>query len=286
MDGYIMKGMAFDKQVRILFADNTELIGKLCDGTPMSKLLKEALGKTVSVTSMLPGILKDRQRISLKVRMSCDKLVIFAEADANGHIRGYIGDKWQHSVPARMNAGTLEQLIGSRGSIRVSKDIGMNGIFTGITGMPYGNITDDFSHYFNQSEQSPTYMAAEIAFDEREEIAFSNGLMAQLLPGAPSWLLSRIRRTVSAYRAQLKDPATRTTFPELPSMMFPDIEIIERLPIRIYCGCSKEMMYPMLYVLDKCELANAAASGSGLEIVCHACGNKYHFEPDEIVDLM
>ncbi len=60
----------------------------------------------------------------------------------------------------------------------------MNRIIT-ITDMPYGNIVDDLSHYYTQSEQTPTWISTYLVFNEQDQIVLSRAVLVQLLPGSP-----------------------------------------------------------------------------------------------------
>jgi molecular chaperone Hsp33 len=286
MDNYLIKTLAYDKQARILFVENTDLVGAVCNHDHMNKLLKTALGRTVSVASMLTGILKGNQRISLKVKASNPDYKIFADVDSTGNVRGYINDELLNAPSDDLNDLSIEQLLGPRGCIQFTKDIGMNHVFTGITDMPYGNIVDDMSHYFIQSEQTPSCFSVNIVFNEKNEIMLSRGVMAQLLPGAPVRLIHRIRSVISEHQSYFIDPLNSKTFIELPYLIFEDIDIIGIEPIRLFCGCSKEALYPMLYALDKEELVNAYKKNSLIEIVCNVCGKKYAFDSSEIASLI
>jgi molecular chaperone Hsp33 len=286
MDNYLIKTLAYNKQARILFVENTDLIKDVCNHDPMNKLLKTALGKTVSIATMLTGILKGTQRLSLKVKASNPNYKIFADVDSMGNVRGYISDELLNMPSVYLNHLSIEQLIGARGCIQVTTDIGMNNVFTGITDMPYGNIVDDMSHYFKQSEQTPSWFSVHIVFNEKNEIVLSRGVMAQLLPGAPVHLIHRIRNVISEHQSYMIDPENSKTFKELPYSIFKDINIVGIEPVRLFCGCSKAILYPMLYALDKEELANAYKNNSELEIVCNVCGRKYNFDSSEIASLI
>lgn len=197
MDNYIIKTLAYKKQARILFVDNTKMIKEICGHKNINKLLKTSLGKTVSVASLISGTLKGNQRVSIKVNASNRKYKIFADADSFGNVRGYINDEL---LSAPLDCGdnlSIEGLIGDRGCIQVLKDLGMNSMFTGITDMPYGNIVDDFSYYFKQSEQTTTLFFINMVYNEDNEIALSIGVMAQLLPGASINLMDTIKEKIS-----------------------------------------------------------------------------------------
>ena len=79
-----------------------------------------------------------------------------------GNIRGYINDALLNAPLDNINNLSVEELIGDKGYIQVLKDLGMYSIFTGITDMPYGNIVDDFSYYFKQSEQTDSFFSVKV----------------------------------------------------------------------------------------------------------------------------
>jgi molecular chaperone Hsp33 len=265
-ENYLIKALAYRQQARILFVENTELVRAACNRHPMHPILKTLLGTTVSAASLLTGILKDNQRISLKVKATQRAYKIYADADSRGNVNGYISDELANAPSKELSSITHKQLIGPNGCIQITKDIGMYGTFTGITDMPYGHIADDLSHYFEQSEQTPTYFSLSIDMDESGDIVRSRGLMAQLLPGAADDLIDRLKS-------------------DLASSNFDDMQTVGTEPVRLFCGCSKEMLIPLLHALDKDELAQACATGSPIEIVCHVCGSKHPFLPEEIARL-
>ncbi|MEG0775540.1 Hsp33 family molecular chaperone HslO [Clostridium sp.] len=133
MDNYIIKTIAYNKQARIFFVDNTNLIREICDNKGINKLLKTALGRTVSIASLVSGTLKGNQRISLKVNASNRKHKALADADSMGNIRGYISDELLNASLDFTENLSVEDLIGNRGCIQVMKDLGMNSIYTGRT---------------------------------------------------------------------------------------------------------------------------------------------------------
>src|SRR5690606_17939357 len=95
--------------------------------------------------------------------MSEPKYKVFADADAKGNVRGYLNGELLKISNDPINKISLDRLIGNKGTIRVIKGSAMNQ-FTGITDMPYRNIVDDISHYFIQSEQTQTYIGANLGF--------------------------------------------------------------------------------------------------------------------------
>lgn len=286
MNNYILKTLAYNKQVRIFFMENTDMIKEICDNKNISNTLKTALGKTLSIATLISGTLKGNQRVSIKINASNSQHKIFADVDSMGNIRGYISDALLNEPLDTINNLSVEELIGDKGYIQVLKDIGMHSVFTGVTDMPYGNIVDDFSYYFKQSEQTDTFFSVNMVYNENNEITLCRGIMAQLLPGAPISLIDTIKEITFENQLILLNFNDSKNFKEIPHLLFSDIEIVEQYPVQFLCGCSKEFFYPMLYSLNKEELVDAYKSEKSMEIVCNVCGKKYSFSPQEIKNLV
>ena len=117
-------------------------------------------------------------------------------------------------------------------------------------------------------------------------IGTSAGILAQLLPGAPDGLLDRIKEITRRLPDIPSSELNGEPFRRVPFLLFDDIEIKETLPVKAFCGCSKEMMFPMLYSLGIDELTAACEKNDSIEMICHICGNSYIFAPDEIKKLL
>ncbi|MBB6733826.1 Hsp33 family molecular chaperone HslO [Cohnella zeiphila] len=283
----LIKTLAYDQQVRMIFAENTELVRNVCRNPKIaSMLLKTALGTTVSAASLLAGTLKDGQRINLKIKTGRPGCQIFADVDAFGNVSGYISDGLFETPPHSPEGLSLPDLIGDKGCVQIVKDIGMYRTFTGITDMPYRNIVDDLSHYFRQSEQTPACFAIHLEFDEQGEVSASRGVWAQLLPGGREELIGRVRELLDRRRMQDLPLAGPERFREWAIELFGGIEVLGEQPIRAYCGCSREMFYPMLYGLGTEQLRQIREENAPVEIACHTCGSEYSFSAEEIRALL
>ncbi|WP_165769176.1 Hsp33 family molecular chaperone HslO [Virgibacillus profundi] len=281
MENTIVRTLIFNKQVRLFFVDNTKLINEILNlNKETNKVLKLTLGKTLSVVSLISGTLKGDQRISLQLTMSDPKYKVFADADAKGNVRGYLNGEL---LKAPFD-GSLGKLIGHKGTIRMIKGSHMNQ-FTGITDMPYGNIADDIAHYFIQSEQTQTYIGANIRFGNDNQLLFSNAVFAQLLPGAPPGLIDEVRQVFNKNQKLLNNSSVDNMEEKL-SKLFTDVHVIGYSPVQFFCGCSKEMFYGMLHSLSKNDLKQAINNKEPIETGCQICGRTYSFEQSEVQELL
>jgi molecular chaperone Hsp33 len=254
MSDCLIKTLACNKQVRILFAKNTDLIREICFRPGIrSKLLRNALGTTVSVASLLSGTLKDRQRLSLKITASNSAYKLFADVDFKGNVRGYLSEGLINESAERLDELSIQQFIDDKGYIQVVKDIGMYRNQVGITDMPYRNIVDDLSHYFDQSEQTPTCCFILMNIGEDYQLNMCAGVLAQALPGTDYGVLEKVRDVMKRF-PKIPPKDVIEAFHKVPSLLYDDVEILEMVPLQAFCGCSKEMMLPMLYSLGNDEL--------------------------------
>ncbi len=281
----IVKALINEEQIRLYFIDNSQLLRDIYAlNQELPKPLKLLLGKTISAMSILSGTLKGNQRMSLQVTLSNTRHKIFAEAEANGNVRGYLNEELLRS--SNIEEKSMQDLIGPSGMIRVIKGSEMNQ-FTSITDMPNQHITDDIANYFVQSDQTPTYLYSDIQLDKGGSLLSSHALYAQLLPGAPPQLLSEVKMIVKAnpdiFSKLNAEEASDSE--EALTQLFGDAKIIGHSSSQFFCGCSKEMFYGMLYSLSEEEIKRSIERKEDIEAFCHICGKTYTFEQKEMQQL-
>lgn len=286
MENNIVKALIHEEQVRFYFINNTQLLLEvlgLNEGlSPSHKLL---LGEAVSVMSILTGTLKGNQRMSLQVTLSNPIYKIFAEAEANGNVRGYLNEALL-STPNLENH-SLGDLIGPNGMIRIIKGSAMSQ-FTSITNMPNQNITADIANYFLQSDQTPTLIQTNIQFDQESSLLSSNAVYAQLLPGAPPHLLSIVKDVIDNNLNALNMLAVKdlNKNSEILNKVFKDAKIIGSSASRFFCGCTKEMFFGMFYSLSTEEIEQSLKQNEAIETFCHICGRTYTYTLEDLHHLL
>ncbi|WP_449539717.1 Hsp33 family molecular chaperone HslO [Ferdinandcohnia sp. Marseille-Q9671] len=288
MENTIVKTLIYDKQIRLYFVDNTKLINEILRmNNETSPILKNIVGKTISVASVLSGTLKGDQRMSLQLTMGDPTFKVFADTDARGNVRGYLNGDLRNTSKEYLNHVSLDRLIGNKGTIRVIKGSAMNQ-FTGITDMPHRNIADDISHYFNQSEQTQTYIGTHIEFGTNNCVRYSFATYAQLLPGAMLELLDEVKHKVKGNQEFLTNlnQCSENNIEEKLRELFEDVRVIGYSPVQFFCGCSKAMFYGMLNSLGEHELAQAITNRDKIDTHCQICGRTYHFDHDDIKSLL
>ena len=63
------------------------------------------------------------------------------------------------------------------------------------------------------------------------------------------------------------------------------MEILDILPVRFHCNCSKERVSKALIAIGKRELESIINEGKPIEVKCHFCNKAYSFDMDELKKL-
>lgn len=272
MKATITKLITNDKQARIYILDNTDLIQELVSLENFNIISREALSTTFTLSSLLCGLLKDKQRVSIQINTSTSSKYIRCDVDSHGNVRGYASEDLIYN---KENFNSIPELIGNKGIIKVTKDIGMGSLFTGIVDMPYKNIVDDFSNYFLKSDQVETAFRYYYK-EENSKTLYSRGILFQPLPFCNPDLLSNWLDYIDRNKCLFDNSYFN------PNTILPNTKVVGTQQIQLFCGCSREMFLGLLFSLGNEDLTKALNEKQNIETVCNICGKKYIYDENDI----
>lgn len=84
MQATITKFLSDDKQIRLLVLDNTAIIQQMVKRQPLKSAYTEALATCFSLSSIVCGTLKDRQRLSVRLNTSAPYECFHCDIQSNG----------------------------------------------------------------------------------------------------------------------------------------------------------------------------------------------------------
>ena len=285
----IVRAISADGFIKIAAAD-TKTIAERARNIHMTlPVATAALGRTMTATALIGNTLKGNGA-SVTVRINGGGPIgsIIVVSDPEGNVRGYVQNAAVR-LPLRED-GKLDVggAVGKEGMLTVIKDIGMREPYVGSVQLVSGEIAEDFTLYFAESEQTASAVALGVLVDTDQSVLASGGYIAQLMPGAPDEVIDRLEQNV-------KNAGAITTM--LNSGMTPeDIinkvlegfspRILERDPIEYRCACSRDKVVGALIGMGKAELTEMADEGKDAEITCQFCDTIYKFSPAEIRALV
>ena len=125
-------------------------------------------------------------------------------SDAEGNVRGTVTEPKVPLVekyPGKLDVGAT---VGTDGTLTIIRDLQMKEPYVGSTQLVSGEIGDDITAYFAQSEQTPTACALGVLVDRDMSVKVAGGYLVQLLPGAPEETIDALERGIQRAGAVTK----------------------------------------------------------------------------------
>ncbi|MGX4667716.1 Hsp33 family molecular chaperone HslO [Cerasibacillus sp. JNUCC 74] len=287
MKDFIIKATAYDDKVRAYAALSTHTVEEARRRHDTWATASAALGRTLTITAMMGAMLKGEDTITTKVIGNGPIGAIIADANANGQVRGYVTNP---HVDFELNSqGKLDvaRAVGTEGNISVIKDLGLRDFFTGEVPIISGEISEDFTYYFSNSEQIPSAVGAGVLVNPDHSILAAGGFIVQLMPGASEEVVEQLEEQIQAFPAISALIREGNTPEQILQRLFGDQEmkLLESIPLEFRCRCSKERVERAIIGLGEAEIQNMIDEDHGAEASCHFCNQTYHFTEEELINL-
>lgn len=287
MNDKIVIAEALGGAVRIRIANTTKLVEAARNQHDCFPTSCAALGRVLTVNAIMASELKDPEaRCVTTINGRGPAGTIVAQANGNGDVRGFIGDPHLYYLNEKTQKLDVGRIVGTNGTLTVTKDLGLKEPFTGVVELQSGEIGEDFSYYFMLSEQIPSLVSVGVLVNTDTHVKAAGGLIIQLLPGASEEVI----QTVEDLSKTMKPMSTYIdegySCEEIINTLFSDVHILDEKEIRWYCGCDKEQFARALTLIDPNEVHAMLEEDHGAEVTCQYCGKQYHFNEEELKEIL
>ena len=248
-----------------------------------------ALGRALAGVSMMGNALKGQgESVTLQIKGGGPLGTALAVSDAEGNVRGYVGDA-SVDLPLRSD-GKLDVggAVGHEGTLTVIKDLGLKEPYVGTVDLLGGEIAEDIAAYFVESEQIPSACGLGVLVDRDRSVLAAGGYLIQLLPGAAEDTIAKVEGGIYAAPSVtniLKDDPDPAHLLQTVLSDF-DLEILETAPIEYRCYCSRERTERALLSLGSAELEDMLREQGGAELTCQFCDRVHVFTGDELRNMI
>lgn len=235
---------------------------------------------------LLGGLLKVQERLALKVEGDGPLRKLVVEADAYGHVRGYVGVPDAPS-PATVDADAVSAALGRAGLLTVVKDLRVRDLYRSVVSLAGLDLASEVENYLNQSEQIPSLVRIGVEIGEAGEVIAAGGLLIQTMPGHEPDTLARVRANLAALPA-LKTLLQDGLRPEdALARAFGGIthEMLATEPLAFRCSCSRERSRQALEMMNYDDILALLLEGQAV-VDCHFCYTRYEFGRDELEAIL
>ncbi|KAB3535408.1 Hsp33 family molecular chaperone HslO [Alkaliphilus pronyensis] len=289
MKSRIVRVTASNNMIRGFFADTTEMVSKACKTHVTSPVASAALGRTLTATSIMGLMLKEKQhRITIKINGGGPIGTILSVGDSYGNVKGYVDYPQVESTYIKPGKLNVANAVGDKGTITVIKDLGLKEPYIGTYPITSGEIGEDFAAYFLHSEQQPSAVALGVLVDIDYTIKASGGFIVQVLPGVSDEVLNKLEDRLGQLQSITNLMKEGMNEAEICNHVLEGLEprTIEEYEVDFVCDCNEERLEKALISLGVKELEEIIQEDKGAEMTCHFCNKKYYFNEEHLRGLL
>ena len=289
MNDYLVRGMTMDGFVKMVAIRSTELVRRGCEIQKTTPNATAAFGRCLTAASMMGNMQKvENGSMTLQIRGGGPIGTITVVSDAEGNVRGCVTEPNVPLVekhPGKLDVGAT---VGVDGTITVIRDLQMKEPYIGSVQLVSGEIGDDVTAYFVESEQTPTACALGVLVDTDCAVKVAGGYMVQLLPGAPDEVINVVEAGIKRAGAVTKMLEKGMTPEEILTEVCGDLGVLffENEPVSYKCYCNRHRVEAALISVGREELTEIMQEGKAFPVECQFCDEIYTFTPADIAELL
>ena len=278
-----------DGFVKVVAIRSTEMVRRAAQIHGTTPNATAALGRALTAGSMMGNMQKvENGSMTLQIRGGGPIGTITVVSDPVGNVRGVVTEPKVPLVekyPGKLDVGAT---VGIDGTITVIRDLQMKEPYIGSTELVSGEIGDDVTAYFAQSEQTPTACALGVLVDRDRSVKVAGGYLVQLLPGAPDEVIDALEAGIQRAGAVTTMLENGLTPEDILGQVCGDLGVVfmETTEVCYKCYCSRERVTKALISLGKAELEEIAGEDKPFTVDCQFCDTVYEFTPGEIREIL
>ena len=289
MKDYLVRGMSMDGFVKAVAIRSTEMVRRGAQIHKTSVNATAAFGRALTACSMRGNMQTvENGSMTLQIKGGGPIGSIVCVSDATGNVRGYVYEPnvpLVEKYPGKLDVGAT---VGTDGTLTVIRDLQMKEPYVGSVELVSGEIGDDVTAYFAQSEQTPTACALGVLVDVDQSVKVAGGYILQLLPGAPEETIEALEKGIKRAGAVTAMLEQGMTPEDILGQVCGDLGIVfmETTEVSYKCYCDRNRVTAALLSLGKKELTEIYEEGKTFPVECQFCDTVYEYTPEDIAQLL
>jgi len=291
MADQLIRATAADGGIRVVGVITTRIADEARQRHNLSYVATAALGRTMTAGLLLASSMKrEGTRVNLRFTGNGPLGIVFADAGADGTVRGYVQNPAVELPPNPNGKLDVGGAVGAEGFLHVLRDVGYGYPYSSTVELVSGEIAEDVAHYLATSEQTPSALLTGV-FVEASGVTAAGGLLVQILPKAArdEKLVELLESRIATLAGFTKLLQAGKSLPQIFTDLMGDMNLNifpETHLLRFHCGCSFDRMLGALKMLGQDELRDMIEKDDGAEATCHFCNEIYQAGTDHLEQLI
>ncbi len=288
MSDYIVRATAADNQIRAFAITSRDMVEKARQIHNTSPVATAALGRSLSAGAMMGAMMKGEQDpLTLQIRGDGPLGGITVTADSKAQVKGYVNEP---AVLIPANAKGKLDVSGAIGTgmLQVIRDLGMKEPYVGQTELQTGEIAEDLTYYFANSEQIPSSVGLGVLLNRDNTVCQAGGFIIQLMPYTEDKVIDALEQRLAKV-SSVTELLNRGLTPEgILEELLGDLgfTVNDTIPTAFSCNCSKERVEKAIISIGSKEIREMIREGKPIEVKCHFCNEAYSFNIEELKKIL
>ena len=288
MSDYIVRATAADNQIRAFAITSRDMVEKARQIHNTSPVATAALGRSLSAGAMMGAMMKGEQDLlTLQIRGDGPLGGITVTADSKAQVKGYVNEP---AVLIPANAKGKLDVSGAIGTgmLQVIRDLGMKEPYVGQTELQTGEIAEDLTYYFANSEQIPSSVGLGVLLNRDNTVCQAGGFIIQLMPYTEDKVIDALEQRLAKV-SSVTELLNRGLTPEgILEELLGDLGLTvnDTIPTAFSCSCSKERVEKAIISIGSKEIREMIRDGKPIEVKCHFCNEAYSFQIEELKKIL
>ena len=289
MEDKITKFLAYNGKISIVCINTTNLVEKARKIHDLSPVATAAFGRLLTITALMGQEMKNKEdKLTIQIQGNGPIGTMLTTANNSPKVKGYVANPYVDLPLNEFGKLDVGGAVGIDGYINVIKDIGLKEPYVGVSPLTSGEIADDFTNYFVNSEQTRTAVALGVLVN-KDGVKRAGGYIINPMPDATDEEIANVEKSIFEAGAISKMLDEGLSLLEIAKKVTGDknVKVIEDIKTPVYeCDCSKERMLEGLATLDKNTIKEIIEEDGKAEAVCHFCNKKYEFSKEELEEIL
>ena len=281
MDDYMIRVLTKNKQIRALAVRSTNLVDKAQQLHKTTPVATAALGRALSAVAMMMSLEKSGKKIGLRIIGDGPLDRVIAESNQDGDVRGFVGNPQINLMINEQNKLNVKKAIG-QGELYVRKMMGLKDPYESKIKLVSGEIGEDLTYYYTQSEQVPSSVGLGVLVDTDSSVKAAGGFIIQLLPETPDETITQLEQNLKNIGSVSRIIEDGNSPEELLDIVLEGFEydITQVKEVNYQCNCNKEVGLEIVNTLSVEDIKQSLKEDGYVEITCHYCNSEYRYDEE------
>ena len=196
MQDRITKFLAHNDKISVVCVNTTELVEKARKIHDLSPVATAAFGRLLTITTIMAQEMKNKtDKITIQIKGNGEIGTMLTTANNFPKVKGYVGNPYVDLPLNEFGKLDVGGAVGNEGYIHVIKDIGLKEPYIGIAPLTSGEIADDFTNYFVNSEQRQSAVALGVLVN-KDGVKAAGGYLINPMPDATEEDIAEVEQAI------------------------------------------------------------------------------------------